>query len=300
MILKTSIDNSYLYVHLSNILDPKGIVHICHGKAEHIGRYKWLINKLNHDGYHVISIDHRGHGKKIKNKDDMGKFSDDKNGWDIVVSDFEKLLNDTKNSFPNLKQFLLAHSMGSWVALSMLKNQLNIDGLILSGSSKFPKLLIAAQILIIKIDIHLNGRNKINNVMEFLTTNRFNNHFRPNRTASDWISTDKNNVDNYVKDDLCGFKVTNGLWLDMAQGIEEAFKIDNYNNLNKNIPVLIVSGSEDPVGEYKRGVVSLYNFLSYFFTNINIKIFEDERHEIFSGLQKELAYNKMISFLDKN
>ena len=54
MILNSSIDKSYLYVHLSNMSQPKGIVHICHGKAEHIGRYKWLSSKLNNDGYHVI------------------------------------------------------------------------------------------------------------------------------------------------------------------------------------------------------------------------------------------------------
>ena len=138
--------------------------------------------------------------------------------------------------------------MGSWIALSMLKNELIIDGLILSGSSKFPKLLIAAQKLIIKVDILFNGRKKINNIMETLTTKRFNNYFKPNRTASDWISTDKNNVDNYVQDELCGYKVTNGLWIDMAQGIEDSFKINDYKNINKNIPVLIISGSEDPVG----------------------------------------------------
>ena len=198
-------------------------MHICHGKAEHIGRYKWLISELNNDGYHVISIDHRGHGKRIKDKDDIGKFSDNKNGWDMVVNDFETLINDTKNSFPNLKQFVLAHSMGSWIALSMLKNELSIDGLILSGSSKFPKLLIAAQKLIIKADILFNGRKKINNIMETLTTKRFNNYFKPNRTASDWISTDKNNVDNYVQDELCGYKVTNGLWVDMANGNRRCF-----------------------------------------------------------------------------
>ena len=72
----------------------------------------------------------------------------------MVVNDFEILINDTKKNFPNLKQFLLAHSMGSWIALSMLKNELNIDGLILSGSSKFPKLLITVQKLIIKIDLY--------------------------------------------------------------------------------------------------------------------------------------------------
>ena len=88
MILNTSIDNSYLYVNLSNISDPKGIVHICHGKAEHIGRYEWLISKLNDDGYHVISIDHRGHGKRIESNDDIGKFSDNQNGWEMVVNYF--------------------------------------------------------------------------------------------------------------------------------------------------------------------------------------------------------------------
>ena len=299
MNLNTTIKNDYIYEYLSNISNPKGVVHICHGKAEHIGRYKWLISELNNDGYHVISIDHRGHGKRIKDKDDVGKFSDNKNGWEMVVNDFETLINDTKNSFPNLKQFVLAHSMVSWIALSMLKNELSIDGLILSGSSKFPKLLIAAQKLIIKVDILFNGRKKINNIMETLTTKRFNNYFKPNRTASDWISTDKNNVDNYVQDELCGYKVTNGLWVDMAQGIEDAFKINDYNNINKNIPVLIISGSEDPVGEFKKGVISLHHFLRNFFTNINIKIFEDERHEVFSGNKKREVYKSFKSFIEK-
>ena len=85
----------------------------------------------------------------------------------------------------------------------------------------------------------------------------------------------------------------------MAQGIEDAFKIYDYNNINKNIPVLIISGSEDPVGEFKRGVISLYNFLKNFFTNIDIEIFEDERHEVFSGNKKREVYKSFKSFLEK-
>ena len=76
MILNSSIDKSYLYVHLSNMSQPKGIVHICHGKAEHIGRYKWLTSKLNNDGYHVISIDHRGHGNRRPAASIHGRFAD--------------------------------------------------------------------------------------------------------------------------------------------------------------------------------------------------------------------------------
>ena len=91
MNLNTTIENKYIYEYLSNISNPKGIVHICHGMAEHIGRYKWLINKLNNDGYHVISIDHRGHGNRIKNNL-MGYFSD-KDGWDLVIEDQINLVN---------------------------------------------------------------------------------------------------------------------------------------------------------------------------------------------------------------
>ena len=74
---------------------------------------------------------------------------------------------------------------------------------------------------------------------------------------------------------------------------------DSYNNINKNIPVLIISGSEDPVGEFKRGVISLYNFLRNFFTDIDIKIFENERHEVFSGNKKIEVYKSFKSFIEK-
>ncbi len=63
-----TLNNNYIYKYLSSTSEAKGIVHISHGKAEHIGRYKWLISMLNEDGYHVISIDHRGHGNRINNK----------------------------------------------------------------------------------------------------------------------------------------------------------------------------------------------------------------------------------------
>ena len=114
MNLNTSIENKYIYQHLSNLLNPNGIVHICHGKGEHIGRYKWLINKLNNDGYHVISIDHRGHGKWIKNNHKKGVFAKD-NGWEVITDDLRNLIINTNNNFPNLDQYLIAHSMGSWV-----------------------------------------------------------------------------------------------------------------------------------------------------------------------------------------
>ena len=291
-----SIDNKYIYKNLSSSINPKGIVHICHGMAEHIGRYNWLIKKLNDDGYHVISIDHRGHGNRIG--DNPKGFFDEQDGWNMVVEDLSVLIEMSKQDYPDLKQFLIAHSMGSWIALSALQNNIAIDGLILSGSSKPAKLMIIIQKILIKIQILLFGKKSVSIFLDNITLGSYNNFFKPNRTKKDWISSDNDNVDNYVDDDLCGFPVTNGLWHDLANGILKVFNINNYSLSENSIPIFIISGSKDPVGENGKGVMRLYKFLSNIFTSVSIKIIDEARHEVFSETTKENSYNMLIKFIE--
>jgi len=291
-----SIDNKYIYKNLSSSINPKGIVHICHGMAEHIGRYNWLIKKLNDDGYHVISIDHRGHGNRIG--DNPKGFFDEQDGWNMVVEDLSVLIEMSKQDYPDLKQFLIAHSMGSWIALSALQNNIAIDGLILSGSSKPARLMIIIQKILIKIQILLFGKKSVSIFLDNITLGSYNNFFKPNRTKKDWISSDNDNVDNYVDDDLCGFPVTNGLWHDLANGILKVFNINNYSSSQNSIPIFIISGSKDPVGENGKGVMRLYKFLSNIFTSVSIKIIDEARHEVFSETTKENSYNMLIKFIE--
>jgi len=291
-----SIDNKYIYKNLSSSINPKGIVHICHGMAEHIGRYNWLIKKLNDDGYHVISIDHRGHGNRIG--DNPKGFFDEQDGWNMVVEDLSVLIEMSKQDYPDLKQFLIAHSMGSWIALSALQNNIAIDGLILSGSSKPARLMIIIQKILIKIQILLFGKKSVSIFLDNITLGSYNNFFKPNRTKKDWISSDNDNVDNYVDDNLCGFPVTNGLWHDLANGILKVFNINNYSSSENSIPIFIISGSKDPVGENGKGVMRLYKFLSNIFTSVSIKIIDEARHEVFSETTKENSYNMLIKFIE--
>jgi len=291
-----SIDNKYIYKNLSSSINPKGIVHICHGMAEHIGRYNWLIKKLNDDGYHVISIDHRGHGNRIG--DNPKGFFDEQDGWNLVVEDLSILIGMSKQDYPDLKQFLIAHSMGSWIALSALQNNIAIDGLILSGSSKPARLMIIIQKILIKIQILLFGKKSVSIFLDNITLGSYNNFFKPNRTKKDWISSDNDNVDNYIDDDLCGFPVTNGLWHDLANGILKVFNINNYSLSENSIPIFIISGSKDPVGENGKGVMRLYKFLSNIFTSVSIKIIDEARHEVFSETTKENSYNMLIKFIE--
>lgn len=296
MNLNTFADKKYIYRYLSKNNHINGIFHISHGMAEHIGRYNWLINKLNEDGYHVIAIDHRGHGNRVE--DNLKGYFADKDGWDYVVSDLVDIIEDSSSEFPNLKQYLIGHSMGSWIALGAMQKGIDIDCCILSGSSKISKNLITLQRIIVTFLITFFGKKSIGYLLDRVILGEYNKSFSPNRTPKDWISSDKQSVDEYINDPLCGYPVTNGLWNDLLSGFLRVFDKRNYK-ISKNIPILIISGSHDPVGDNTKGTKKLYKFLSTIFDNIEIELINNARHEVFNEINKENNYNKLLNFIER-
>ena len=273
-----------------------GVVIISHGMAEHMGRYSWLTNKLNKDGYHVIGHDHRGHGKWIKNGFKEGVFHSS-NGWNMVADDLTNLIYDSQAEFPNYKHYLLAHSMGSYVALSAVSKDLSLSGLILSGSSHISPLTLFIQRMLIKIVILIKGRDKKSNFLDSITMRTFNDKFKPTQTPNDWISTDMTNVKDYTNDPMCGFIASNGLWDDMASSFKSIYNKNHYSCSDHELPILIISGDKDPVGEMGAGVKRLYEFLKSIFKNTSFILLKNERHEVFSGLDKSNTYSKLKTFL---
>ena len=289
---------SIIYENFSNQKKIKGIIHISHGMGEHIGRYKWLINKFNDDGFHVISKDHRGHGKWLDNPKNIQGLFHKKNGWSQVTNDLRELILDTNKKYPNINQYLFAHSMGSWIGLSAILKPLPLKGLIISGSTKLPKFLIYIQTLLIKIVVFFQGKEGVSSFLDSITIRSYNNKFKPNRTTSDWISTDDQNVDEYVEDKLCGFLVTNSLWLDMSEGFLEIFNIKNYKYVDKDMPILLISGDLDAVGDFGKGSPKLARMLNKVFKKVDSVIVQDEKHEVFSGTLKESSYKILQNFLN--
>ena len=287
--------NSLYFEHVTADMNPKGVFIISHGMAEHMGRYKWIISKLNNDGYHVLARDHKGHGINIINGETPGLFSDN-NGWYIVRDDLKETINHAMIKFPNLPCFLLGHSMGSWIALSTLNNKSSIKALILTGSSKLPKLSILLNLIIVKTDILFNGKFNKSTIMDKLTMRRFNAKFKPNITPNDWISSDKNSVNDYTNDPHCGFIVTSGLWLDLCNGLMMIFNKSYYSELNKDIPILIMSGKNDVASANTKLSIKLYKFLNKIFSNVK-HIIIDSRHEIFTDLNKHSSYNHLLEFI---
>lgn len=90
-----------LYIAPKN---PKGIIQIVHGMAEHKERYIPFMEFLADNGFVVIINDHRGHGESVKESKDLGYFYTD----DIkaIVGDMYQVTNYIKDKFSDLPFYI--------------------------------------------------------------------------------------------------------------------------------------------------------------------------------------------------
>lgn len=291
--------NKHLNIYLSMNMNIYGVVHISHGMAEHVGRYKWLISKFNQEGYHVYAANHRGHGSWINTDNPKGFFAEN-NGWQHVTQDLIAVIQKAQTDHPNLKHYLLGHSMGSWIALSAVQENIKIDGLVMCGSAKLDNFSILVQSILINIIYFFKGKHHYSLLMDKLTMRRYNNLFKPFKSPNDWISSDTESVKDYTDDINCGFIVTIGLWKDLVTGFKKVFSLKYYKNISFNVPIFIISGDKDPVGGNGKLVRDLYLFLNSIFTNVSMALIKDSRHEVLTEINKEESFLKIINFFKNN
>ena len=96
-----------------------GVVQIAHGVAEYGARYAPFAEFLCGHGFVVVANDHLGHGKS-QIEDRPMVYLGDKNGWENVVDDIEKIRERTAKVFPDVPYFLFGHSMGSFLSRTHL------------------------------------------------------------------------------------------------------------------------------------------------------------------------------------
>ena len=120
--------------------EPKAVVQVAHGMAEHSARYARLAEALTAAGYAVYANDHRGHGSTASTAD-HGYFAD-RDGWATVVADLRAVTRFAQEEHPGLPVFLLGHSMGSFLSRAyVIEDSRDLAGLVLSGTAGDPGLL---------------------------------------------------------------------------------------------------------------------------------------------------------------
>lgn len=296
-----SLNNDSMRIYISESSsseNAKGVIHIYHGLAEHFGRYTETRKHFNSLGYHVVGIDHRGHGHWINSGALPGYFSDN-DGWNVVLNDMEASFKTIESHYDNLPHYILAHSMGSWLTLSFLQRDINPTKVILSASSKLSTSLLGIQKLLIKCIKLFKGGKSPSGMSNILTTEKFNSFFKPNRTTHDWLSSNDSSVDEYIDSPLCGFIPTNQMYEDIADGVITTFSTEQMKLLNPDLPILLIAGTEDPVGDQGKGVEALFSFLNEYVHSVEIVLLEGFRHEILNEVDKNKTYEEIIRFIQK-
>lgn len=280
--------------------EPRGLVQIVHGMAEHAARYAALAETLNEAGWAVIAHDHRGHGKSAKRDTDLGHFAD-RDGWRRVLEDVRVVRERGREDAPEGPLVLLGHSMGSFISLyEQTDAPGTADALILSGSNVGGGALVKAGTVAAKVERMRSGRRGKSGVLAFMSFGSFNKAFEPTRTEFDWLSRDEAQVDLYVDDPRCGFRCTNQLWIDLTTALYELGDEARLRRLPDEMPVYLIAGDRDPVSDGGKGVTELGRRLRGAGSNdVTVKLYPEARHEVFNETNRAEVFAELLAFIDR-
>lgn len=260
----------------------RAILQIVHGMAEHSERYHDLAVFMAEHGYAVYIHDQAGHGRSVTRESELGYFGAE-NGWKNLVRDVHILTGKAIETHVNRPVFLLGHSMGSFVARAYATAFAGaLSGAIFSGTSG-PNPGAAAGIAVAKLTEKFQGDHFRSAFIDHIAFGSYNKKYDNPRTSFDWLSRDTQQVDRYIADPLCGFLFTAAGYRDMFTLLQTVSGKKWYEGVPKSLPILLISGTMDPVGGYGKGVRQVAQTLKKTgHKNVTLHLYQDARHELFN------------------
>lgn len=277
-------------------IEIKGVLQIAHGMLEHIDRYDYFAQFMAAHGILTVGNDHLGHGASVMTEEDRGFFGEG-DGNKSVIDDMRKLREILKEEYEELPYFILGHSMGSFLVRQYISIYDDLDGALLIGTGYQPYSSVKAGFIISKLMAVIKGCRYRSKFINKLTIGGNNKYFEPAKTKSDWLSRDEEVVDDYIKDKRIDFIFTLNAFYYMFKGMLYLYNNDYMYKIPKNLPIILLSGKLDPVGNMGKDVKRLYDVYKKELTDVTIKLYKDDRHEILNELDKENIYEDIINWI---
>ena len=279
----------------------KGVIQIAHGVTEYILRYENFAEFFTQKGFVVVGNDHLGHGQSIAPNGKPMYFGPN-GSWNFVVKDIDTCKQMTKKKYPNVPYMILGFSLGSFLVRTYLIDyaQEPLDGAIIMGTGYIPNFKIAIAKMMANKEAKKVGEENTSPVIKSLTFETYNKLFKPNRTAFDWLCSNEEALDEYIKDPLRGENYSAGLFREMLTGMQYTAELKNIQKMNKKMPIFLLSGDKDPVGEFGKGVIKTHEiFKKAGIEDLEIKLYPNLRHDILHEKCKDTIYNDIYLWLKK-
>ena len=279
----------------------QAILQITHGMVEYIERYEEFAEFLTNRGYLVVGHDHLGHGASVVSKEEWGYFAQE-NPSDKVVADMHQLRTIIQGENEGVPYFMFGHSMGSYMLRKYLAfHNDNLRGAIICGTGymdvKVPRLgMKVARFMAFFLGWHHRSK--------FIQKLSYDKPYqRYDLTGKDvtntWLSKNEENVRKYYSDPRCTFLFTLNGYLGLFEAVEFSCRQENIEKVPKKLPLFIISGEDDPVGNNGVGVKTVYDmFMKAGMKDMTYKLYENDRHEILNETDREDVYNDIVSWLN--
>lgn len=275
----------------------KGVVQLSHGMIDYVGRYTLLAEALCRAGYVLAGHDHLGHGDSVSTPDDFGFFAS-KNGYNYVIDDVKRMNELVRREFPGVPVVLMGHSMGSFIArLYAARYADSIDGLIIHGTAG-PNPILGAGKMLVKLIRTFKGERYRSKFVRSLADGGYNKGFDPAEGEGAWLTREGALVAGRPTDPKTNFIFT-------LAGYEDLFTMLGGCNADKwfvdfpnSLHTFVVSGEQDPVGDFGKGVRYVYDNLKKNGADVELKLYPGARHELFNETNREEVFSDLIAWIE--
>lgn len=275
---------------------PKAVVQIVHGMTEHTARYEKFARFLNGHGYIVVADDHRGHGRT--DPESLGYHKGDM--FADVVRDEGLITDYYKAKYPGLKYFLFGFSFGSFLTQSYISNYADkIDGAVIAGSSHKKDFEVYSGSVVASLACMFGMAKKPAKFIEKLSFGAYSKKFADGQ----WLSSDAENNVAYAGDPFCGFTCSYRFYKDFFKGLRSLYTKKYRAGLKEDLPLLLASGEDDPVGNMGKGVKKLYKFYTEKagMKDVELVLFPQSRHEFLNEKEgRDEKWGAPLDFFEKH
>ena len=282
---------------------PRAVLQMTHGMVEYIGRYEQLACWLADRGVAAVGHDHLGHGGSVVSREEYGYFGRP-DGNRLLLDDIHRVTRWAK-ALPELEGlpwFLLGHSMGSFYARQYLcEYGGELQGAILMGTGWQPRAAARAGRALCHLLAAFHGWRYRSKLVDSMAFGSYNRSFRPARTSKDWLNRDEKEVDRYLSEERCSFRFTLNGYDSLFTALERLCDKELLARAPKDLPVLFLSGDDDPVGDRGRGVQKAAQSLrDAGMRRVEVKLYPGARHELLVELNRQEVFADIGSFIQNH
>jgi len=274
----------------------RGVIELVHGMQDYVARYEELADFLTGEGYVFAGHHHLGHGKSA-GEDDFGFFAE-RDGVKLLIDDtyeFNKILQST---FPTLPIIMMGHSMGSFVArLYARQYPLSLRGLIIHGTGG-PNPVLPMGKALAKLIRAIKGPRHISELIDNLAFGSYNARFPKEEGRNAWLTRETELVAGRDEDPYQNFKFTVSAFIDLFTMLGECNKRSWFKEYPKELPTLVISGEDDPVGNYGKGPDYVYKqLLIAGCDKVSSKSYQGARHELFKETNRADVFSDLLEWI---